>query len=208
MSFIPSSFKDACEYLVCYLVRTAYDFPAGRVRPADQAVPVGTTEYATVRILTSDSDFGRSNKQYVDDTAQGSTKVKETVEKLYTFTVSIQFFRHATPANDGAGLPVYGLGAFDKASRLANRLSQEDMMALQGEMNLGLARVSSARNVSALVNSSYYEDRGQVDLTFTTPNAETLLLNSIAQATVDLQLAQPGQQHPDHRTITASEVTP
>ena len=208
MSFVPATFKDACEFLVCYLVAKAYSMT--NVRPADQKAPTGSdgVEFATVRIMTSDSDFGRSFKSTKNDPTDGSTKVVQTLRNLYTFVCSIQFFRHAAPVNDSAGLAGFGLGAFDKAARLGNRLSQEDMLELSESMNLGIQSVSTARNVAALVNGAYYEDRGSVDVTFTTPNDETLLLNSIASAEVDLQFAQPGRPHPDHATITASEVTP
>lgn len=209
MSFVAYSFKDACEFLVCYLVRAAYNMSANSVRPADQVVPLGSdgNEFATVKILSSDADFGTSNKSHVNDTTQGSTKLVETLDNRYTFTTSIQFFRHATPVNDSAGLAKFGLGAFDKAARLVTRLGAEDMLELTESMNLGIEESSPARNVSALVNGAYYEDRGSVDVTFTIPNSETILINSLATASVLLKLAQPGRARPDTATITAEVTT-
>ena len=208
MSFKANSFKDACEFLVCYLVQTAYSMTPGTVRPADQVVPAGKEgdEFATVRIMTSESAYGAWSKGYKNDTAAHSTKVVETVDQLYTFVTSIQFFRHALPANDGAGLAVFGLGAFDKAARLPTRLGQEDMLELLGRMNMSVAANSPARNVAALVNSTYFEDRGSIDVTFTIPNSETLLLNTIASVTATLKLAQPGRPL-DTETITAEVTT-
>lgn len=209
MSFTAYSFKDACEFLVCYLIQTAYSMTAGTVRPADQVVPAGKEgdEFATVRIMTSESAFGAWSKGYKNDPTTHSTKVVETVDQLYTFVTSIQFFRHAQPVNDGAGLATFGLGAFDKAARLPTRLGQEDMLLLMARMNLSVAGNSPARNVAALVNSTYYEDRGSIDITFTIPNSETLLLNTIATVTATLELAQPGRAQPDTATITPEVST-
>ena len=251
MSFVANSFKDACEFLVCYLVRTAYAMPANSVRPSDQKSPVGSDEdeYATVRIMTSDSDFGAATKTFqtavypawdatlayaygalvtqgassylcimavtggtgpsTDNThwapTSATTQAVEITDNLYTFATSIQFFRHAQPATDQIGLANFGLGAFDKASRLATRLAQEDMLELMDQMNLGIDANSPARNVAALVNSAYYEDRGSVDFTFTIPNSETLLLNTFASIGVTLEFASPGQPAPDTRTITVAQ---
>jgi hypothetical protein len=248
-AFVANSFKDACEFLICYLVDQAY--ATTNTRAADQVMATGVDgdEFATVRIMSSDSDFGSSFKSFANarypawsatvaytagalvsvganayacthavtggagpaaDTAHWSaaaqtTQTIETTENLYTFTTSIQFFRHKTPANDGAGLAQFGLGAFDKASRLATRLGQQDMLDLMDTMNLGIDGNSPARNVSALVNSGYFEDRGSVDFTFTIPNSETLLLNTFAAAGITLQFASPGQPAPDTRTITETQ---
>ena len=249
MSFVANSFKDACEFLVCYLVDQAYG--STNTRAADQVVATGSDgdEYATVRIMSSDSDFGSSFKSFktaaypawsvstpyaygalvtaggnsylcimavtggtgpaTDNThwsaTTPTTQTVETTENLYTFTTSIQFFRHKKPANDSAGLAAFGLGAFDKASRLATRLSQQDMLDLMDQMNLGIDGNSPARNVAALVNGGYFEDRGSVDFTFTLPNSETLLLNTFASAGITLEFASPGQPAPDTRTITEAQ---
>lgn len=251
MSFIANSFKDAAEFLICYLVRTAYGMAPNSVRPADQKQPAGSDEdeYATVRIMSSDSDFGTGTKTFqnavypawssatayaygalvtqggnsylcimsvtggtgpaTDNTHWASTtpttQAVEITDNLYTFVTSIQFFRHAKPATDSIGLANFGLGAFDKASRLATRLGQEDMLELMDQMNLGIDANSPARNVAALVNSAYFEDRGSVDFTFTIPNSETLLLNTFASIGVTLEFASPGQPAPDTRTITVAQ---
>ena len=251
MSFVANSFKDAAEFLICYLVRTAYGMAPNSVRPADQKQPAGSDEdeYATVRIMSSDSDFGTGFKSYLTAvypawdasvayaygalvsvgansylcimavtggtgpatdnthwaTTTPSTQTVEINENIYTFVTSIQFFRHANPSRDGAGLSTFGLGAFDKASRLASRLGQEDMLNLMDTMNLGIEDNSPARNVAALVNSAYFEDRGSVDFTFTIPNSETLLLNTFANVGISLEFASPGQPAPDIRVLTVAQ---
>lgn len=248
MSFTAYSFKDACEFLVCYLVKQAYGMT--NVRAADQMIPTGGDgdEYATVRLMTSDADFGTFSRSYetevyaawsstvaylagnrvtfsghsyvcslavkggagpATDTAHwtlttASTMDVETLDNCYTITTSIQFFRHAAPPLDAAGLSPHGLGAFDKASRLAVKLSGSAMLDLMGTMNMTLESSSLARNVAALVNSAYYEDRGSVDMTFTIPNRETELVNTFAIAGISLEFASPGQPAPETRTI---EVT-
>jgi hypothetical protein len=249
MSFVANSFKDACEFLVCHLIDQAYG--TTNTRASDQVVPTGSDgdEYATVRIISSDADYGSAHKSFqsanypawsvavtyaagalvsvganayvctlavtggagpASDTTHWSataqsTQIVETSDNLYTFTTSIQFFRHKTPAVDGAGLAQFGLGAFDKAARLVAQLGQQDMLDLMDVMNIGIDDNSPARNVSALVNSAYFEDRGSVDITFTIPNSETLLLNTFAAVGISLQFASPGQPAPDTRTITESQ---
>ena len=133
------------------------------------------------------------------------TVVTETLDNRYTFQASIQFFRHTTPANDSVGLSPFGLGAFDKATRLVNRLSQSDMLELMGTMNLGIEASSPARNLAGLVDGMRWEDRGSVDVTFTIPNSETILLNSIAHVTASLKMQAPGR--PLVTTPITAEVT-
>ena len=140
-------------------------------------------------------------------TLPDQTVVTENLENRYTFQASIQFFRHATPANDSLGLSPFGMGAFDKATRLVNRLSQSDMLDLMGTMNLGIEASSPARNLAGLVDGARWEDRGSVDVTFTIMNSETLLMNLIERVTAELELAQPGQPYPDTKTITAEVTT-
>jgi hypothetical protein len=253
MSFVANSFKDACEFLVCYLIQQAYGMAANSVRPADQKAPTGGDgdEFATVRIMTSDSDFGSSFRTYQNEvypawdstvayvawakvTRNGnayacslavtggtgpatdtthwtaiaaSVQDVETLDNVYTFHASVQFFRHAAPALDSAGLSPFGLGAFDKATRLATKLSGTRMLELMDTMNMGLEESSPARNVAALVNGGYYEDRGSVDMTFTIPNSETELVNTFATAGISIQVAYPGRPAPDTATITTEGTT-
>ncbi len=202
------TFTDALGFLVRYLVQTAYDMPANGVRPANQKAPTGAEgdEFATVLITSGDSDFGSTARSYNDDPTTGSTQEIETLDNRYTFQASIQFFRHATPANDSVGLSPFGMGAFDRATRLINRLSQADMLELMGTMNLGIEASSPARNLAGLVSGMRWEDRGSVDITFTIPNSETLLLNSIATITTSLKLQEPGRPLVT-QTITAEVTT-
>ena len=198
------SFTDAVGFLVRYLVQQAYNMPVNSVRPANQKAPTGAegAEFATVLISTMGSDFGTSSRSYKDDLTAHSTREVETIENRYTFHASIQFFRHSTPANDAMGLSPFAMGAFDKAARLVNRLSETDMLDLMGTLNMGIETCSPAHNLAALVDGMRWEDRGSVDVTFTIPNSETILLNSIAIVTASLKMQEPGRPLVT-KTITA-----
>jgi hypothetical protein len=209
MTYAPPSFADACSHLVRKLVQTAYSMAAGSVRPAGQPYPAGNemAEFATVKIMTGPSaDSGTQSITYVDDPTTNSTKVNEYIENVYTFTASIQFFRHATPTADGAGLAKFGLSAVDKAARLDAILSSSAMMALMEQMGLGLQDSSAPRDVGALSQGSTWEDRGSVDMTFVIVNREQFLLESFGSfSSVELRYQSPGQTSPDVHPI---EVTP
>ena len=189
------SFTDAVGFLVRYLVQQAYNMPANSVRPANQKAPTGAEgdEFATVLITTMGSDFGTASRSYTDDPTADSTLEIETIDNRYVFHASIQFFRHATPANDAMGLSPFAMGAFDKATRLVSRLGASDMLDLMATMNMGIETCSPARNLAALVDGMRWEDRGSVDVTFTIPNSETILLNSIATVTASLKMQEPGR---------------
>jgi hypothetical protein len=165
------------------------------------------SEFATVKILTGPTaDFGAQSVTYVNDPATASTKVYEDIENVYAFTASIQFFRHATPTADGAGLSKFGLSAVDKAARLDAILSSTSMMALMEQMGIGLQGSSAPRDIGAFVNSATWEDRGSVDMTFVIVNREQFLLESFGPiASVELRYQSPGQASPDVHHI---EVTP
>ncbi len=197
MSYRPPSFVDACSHLVRKLVQAAYNMPANSVRPAGQAYPTGNelSEFATVKItLGPASDFGTWSTEYEDDPAAGSTKVIEKIDNVYRFTASIQFFRHANPGADGAGLAQFGMSAVDRAARLDSVLASSPMMDLMERMGLGLEDSSDPIDVGALVQSATWEDRGAVQMTFTIVNREQFLLESIATASVGLKVQEPGAQ--------------
>ena len=209
MSYRPPSFVDACSHLVRKLVGAAYNMPGGSVRPAGQPYPVGdeTTEFATVKIMAGpSSDFGAQSITYENDPATGSTKVNENIENVYKFTASIQFFRHARPTSDDAGLAQFGLSAVDKAARLDAILASSPMMALMEQMGLGLEDSSEPRDVGAFVASSTWEDRGSVDMTFVIVNREQFLLESFGSIkAAEIRYQSPGKASPD---VFPFEVTP
>jgi hypothetical protein len=181
---------------------------SGSVRPAKQRYPADddVAEFATVGIITGPSaDWGTWSTELADDLATGSTKIVETIDNVYKFTASIQFFRHATPANGRDGLPVFGLGALDKATRLEARLASESMMELMEQMGLGIESSSDPIDVAAIVNDTYYEDRGSVNIVFVIVNREQFLIESVGSAEVTLKVAEPGKVQPTTETI---EVTP
>jgi hypothetical protein len=209
MSYAPPSFVDACSHFVRKLVGAAYNMPSGSVRPAGQPYPVGNevSEFATVKIMAGPSaDFGAQSVEYVNDPTTGSTKVNENIENVYRFTASIQFFRHATPTSDGAGLAQFGMSAVDKAARLDTILASSPMMALMEQMGLGLEDSSEPRDVGAFVNSSTWEDRGSVDMTFVIVNREQFLIESFGSIkSAEVRYQSPGKTSPDVYPI---EVTP
>jgi hypothetical protein len=146
---------------------------------------------------------------YVPDPATGSTNVIETLDNIYRFTCSIQFFRHATPANDAMGLSPFGMGAFDKAARLGVVLSSSPMMALMGQMGLGLEGLGPPQNLAFLMDGSRWEDRGSVDATFTVENRESISIATIGSLEVDLKFQrQDGTIVSTTVTATQPEVTP
>ena len=204
MAYRPPSFVDACSHFVRKLVQTAYGMAANSVRPSGQPSPTGTetTEFATVKIIKGPS-VGEDSwwTGWSDDLAVGSTKVVETVDSVYRFTASVQFFRHATPAKDGAGLSPFGMGAVDRAARLEAVLASEAMMSLMESMGLGLEGGGDPVDVGALVNDATWEDRGSVTLDFVIVNREQFLLESIGSAEAILKYASPGATEPTTKTI-------
>jgi hypothetical protein len=129
----------------------------------------------------------------------GPTKVQESIEGCYTFTASVQFFRHSDPTRDAAGLSAFGMGAFDKAARLESLLALTPNLELMDSLGIYLTDVSAPTNVSALINGATWDDRGSVDLTFIASNVESVLIESIATAEIDLWFQ--GQSGVDHKTI-------
>jgi hypothetical protein len=156
-------------------------------------------EFATVKIMAGpSSDFGAQSVTYENDPTTGSTKVNENIENVYRFTASIQFFRHATPTPDGAGLALFGMSAVDKAARLDTILASSSMMALMERMGLGLENSGEPRDVGAFVQSATWEDRGSVDMTFVIVNREQFLLESFGSIkAAELRYQSPGKTSPD-----------
>jgi hypothetical protein len=201
MTYAPPSFADACSHLVRKLVQAAYSMPDNSVRPSGQPYPAGNEmkEFATVKIMAGPTaDFGAQSITYENDPTTHSTKVNENIENVYKFTASIQFFRHATPAADSAGLSQFGMSAVDKAARLDAVLSSSPMMALMEQMGLGLEDSSEPRDVGAFVASATWEDRGSVDMTFVIVNREQFLLESFGSIkSAEIRYQSPGQASPD-----------
>lgn len=207
MSYPPSTFVEACNYMVRVLVETAFNMAANSVRPAGQPHPTGNevTEFATVKIIDGPTgSFGSWSKTFADDPAAGSTKVIETLLNCYKFKAVIQFFRHGGTADTG-GMAPFGLGAVDKACRLETMLASEACMLLMRRMGLGLeGSVDSPKDVGAMVDSARWEDRGQVTLSFAIVNREQFVVESFASASVQVRVQEPGKAQLTTETI---EVT-
>lgn len=121
-----------------------------------------------------------------------STAVQETLDVWHTFTASVQFYKHADPAADTAGVMPFGLGAFDKAARLQSVLMLSTNMETMQKLGLMLLGASPARDLGALVDGANWEDRGSVDLYFGCSTTESVLLETIASAEVELKSEWPG----------------
>lgn len=177
-----------------------YSYPAWSSTAAyaiGDKVTSGASAYACTTAVTGGAGPATDTTHWAV-TAQ-STKVTESIETIDSFTASIQFFRHALPANNTAGRAVFGMGAFDKAVRLEALLALSSNLELMDSLGLCLESVGNPTNVGALVDGATWEDRGAVDVTFTVSNAETALVETIASAEIDLWLQQ--QTGTDHRTI-------
>jgi len=129
-----------------------------------------------------------------------STQATETLWVYHEFSASVQFFRHASPVVDGVGIAQPGLGAFDRAARLQSLLMLSTNMELMERFGLQLLDASPARNLSALVDGATWEDRGSVDLHFGCSTTESVLLDTIASANIDLWAQWPSGQI-DQRNI-------
>ena len=203
-----ASFSDACNFCVRYLVRSAYGMAANSVRPSDQPYPTGIEggEFATVKVISLNSDFGTWSTSCVQDPTLGSTKLIEQLDNVYNFVASIQFFRHSSPSVDTAGLSPFGLSAVDKAARLGVMISSSPMEQLMETMGLGLVDCSQPRNVASLIDGVIWDDRGSVDITFCVVNRESILVATYGTVDVGLQIQEPGR--PALATQTIEVIAP
>jgi hypothetical protein len=207
MAYRPATFTDACSHLVRKLIQTAYSMPANSVRPARQKYPTGRecSEFATVDIIKGPTgDFGTHSRKYEDAPGEGVTQVVETLENVYKFCATIQFFRHATPAQDGSGLATSGVGAVDKAARIGAMLSSSASMDLMARMGLGIVGWGDPVDVGAIVNDATWEDRGEVTIDFNIVNSEQFLLESFASAGITVEVQVPERDQLVTETIEVS----
>lgn len=183
------SFQDAAGFLVRKLVRTVCGMPENSIRKAGLVYPAGQegSEYGTVKILTT---TGKRPISVLTDSATTGV-LTETIYQDSLIVASVQFFRHASPGLDGAGISRQGSKAFARASTLGLLLQARSSIALMESMGLGFRSASQARDLSELAGPTY-EDRGSVDLTFTIMNAETFTVASVATAVLDIKFQTVG----------------
>lgn len=184
-----ASYADAVAYLVRYLIRNAIGAPAGYVRPANQPAPTGAqgAEFATVLIL---EDTGTAYPEITRETTQPGDMVTETRAVFHSFTASVQFFKHANPAPDAAGISPFGMSAFSQAARLPMMLTTPNAKILADELGLAFISATPARNLAALADE-IWEDRGSIDLDFVVENPETALINSLQVAQIEFRHLAP-----------------
>ena len=156
----PTGGQDA-EFATVHIISDDGDINHATRRTANYTYPVwsATTAYTIGTKVT------RSSAAYVCTTAvtggtgpgvdtahwaatAQSTGVQETLDVYHEFTASVQFFRHADPSPDAAGVVPFGLGAFDKASRLQSVLMLSTNMEIMQRLGLMLLGASQARDLS------------------------------------------------------------
>ncbi len=181
------------------LIAAATGIVTSAVRPANQSAPAenNAEEFATVEITGAmDMSQPAARLERQDD---GS--YVDFVDVMQEITVSVNFFRGPKPKRDGAGLPVYTVGAYDRAQRLENRLKLALYTELARSMGLGFLRASRARDLSAIA-SGHWESRGQVDLYFCViaqENAPIPVFSALGPTTITVE-NQAGVQ--STKTIT------
>jgi hypothetical protein len=107
----------------------------------------------------------------------------------------------ALPVNNRAGIARYSNAAFDRASRLPQRLWLN--AALLTSLGLKFQGASPVRNLTALVDGTW-ESRGQVDLTFAVVNRETAVIQTILSVPLTLKSQAAGGAVTTHPSV---EVT-
>jgi hypothetical protein len=110
----------------------------------------------------------------------------------------------AISVNNRAGIARYSNAAFDRASRIAQRLRMPSSVALMNALGLSFVSPSRPRNLAALVDGDVWESRGQVDLTFTVVNRESETVQTILTVPLTTHSQAPGGAiHTDTAEVTA-----
>ncbi len=157
----PEAATDRMNRALRVLIQSAMGMPPGSVRPANQIAPRGnqTAEFATVLIADAINE-GWAETTYA---VQPDTSVVESVEIQQRLYVSVQFFK--APNKDRAGIVKYSKAAFDRASRLPNRLQLSQFSAMMQQMGFGYVSHGRPRDLTDISDATW-ESRGQVDLEF------------------------------------------
>lgn len=172
---------NAINKVLRQLVRETLSMPENSVRPANQNAPAGAKneQFATVLIT---SIIGALWGEYkLKDEAAPSLNVQESVTVQYTISVSVQFFRG---------------DAYTKAQRLGVLLQTSSAIARMQALGLGLVGVSTARNLTAAVDT-FWEERGQIDLEFHLIAQEIMSVPTYGTFRIDVS---------DNSSTTSSEV--
>lgn len=148
------------------LFRDLLGLPDNSIRPANQNAPTGKTLFGTVNITAMDGAQWATRKLENDP---DSVDLLETVHKDVTVTLSVQFF-HA--------------GAFDTLARLIHLLQSSGGIDRMQEIGAGLQTIGPVRDLTALVDT-FFEERAQVDMTFSINAVYVLNIRSILSAKFD-----------------------
>ncbi len=132
------------------LIRTALGMPANSVRPANQAAPTlsQSDAFATVQVTALQPTGWDSSS--LKNEASSSHNVKETLQGMRLISVSVQFFRG---------------DAYAKALRLGVRLQMQRQIAKMQAVGLGLVRMGSATDMTAVIDSDW-EARAHIGMEF------------------------------------------
>lgn len=158
------------------VIRTVLAMPDGSVRRANQdGSPAGNQgeDYATTQIITLSPD-GRESRTV---TNAANNQVTEALEGYRTFMLSINFYR---PASNGVDT------AFDRAVRLQTLIRSSLASTLLNAINVGVVSVGSPRDLTAVVDT-FFEDRAQMDIEFSTITKETVTLDTFGTFPVTIK---------------------
>lgn len=144
------------------MLRDLLRLPENALRPAYQNAPTGdsTELFGTLTIISATPE---GHSQIYLENEPDTVDLIETVVGHVRLTLSVQFYR---------------AGAYDMITRLAQALQSNSAMIKMQEMGVGLVSVGVPRDLTSLIDT-YYEDRGQVDLTFNVGSKFTANLRSI-----------------------------
>lgn len=131
------------------MFRDLLGLDANAIRPAYQNAPTGDSKtlFGTVTIISATPE-GHSQRYLEND--PDTVDLIETVIGHVRLTMSVQFYR---------------AGAYDMIMRLSQALQSSMALNKMQAIGVGLVSVGTPRDLTALIDT-YYEDRGQVDLTF------------------------------------------
>lgn len=129
--------------------RDLLSLPDNAIRPAYQNAPTGdSTELFGTVVIISATPEGHS-QIYLENDPE-TVDLLETVIGHVRLTLSVQFYR---------------AGAYDMIMRLVQALQSNAALIKMQQIGVGLVSVGVPRDLTSLIDT-YYEDRGQVDLTF------------------------------------------
>lgn len=161
------------------LFRGLLDLPDNSIRPIDQTGTTGnnTELFGTVAILNLDG--AEWAQRTLEDKPFPSEDMVETITGHLLLTLSVQFFR---------------AGAYDTVLRLVHRLQSTEGIESMQTLGVGFVGSGPIRDLTTLVDT-YYEDRGQVDMTFHVNSVFFSTVRSLVSGQFDI-ITEPDNHQP------------